>query len=71
MGFNLRAGPVGSVWGLAPGRVGALGKTPCDPPGPASREIILRGPVEAEGGCLGGERYVPNPVCPKREEGKD
>ena len=28
MGFNLRAGPVGSVWGLAPGRVGALGKPP-------------------------------------------
>jgi hypothetical protein len=27
--------------------------------------------VEAEGGCLGGERYVPNPVCPEREEGKD
>jgi intein-encoded DNA endonuclease-like protein len=28
LGVNLRAGPVGSVWGLAPGRVGALGKLP-------------------------------------------
>jgi hypothetical protein len=28
LGVNLRAGPVGSVWGLAPGRVGALGSLP-------------------------------------------
>jgi hypothetical protein len=60
-GYIPRAGPVGSVWGLAPGRMGALGIPPDYPPGPASRDRkVSRGPVEAEGG-LGGDKYGPSP----------
>jgi hypothetical protein len=46
--------------------VGALGngKPPYDPPGPASREIIPRDPVEAEGGFSGGEN-MSHPACPE------
>jgi hypothetical protein len=55
-GYDPRAGPVGSVWGLAPGRCGRAGISPYDPPGPALRDRkVSRGPVEAEGGSLGGK----------------
>jgi hypothetical protein len=44
--------------GGCPGQGGRAGTFPDDPPGPASREIISRDPVEAEGG-IGVRNYVP------------
>jgi len=48
--------------GVGPGQGGRAGGPPYDsPPGPALRDRkVSRGPVEAEGGVSGGEKYGPS-----------